>query len=217
MEATTTNEANLKQDAERLLRVIANARQRLEEIGRIRPAFTMSDITPDRCNFPDRIIEAQVRRFRDSFDSIDVSEDCDTDDVEKWDLVAGGSTRYEVEETGDDEWCVIDTEDDRRHLVSGLTEEEAEDQAADSNREDTLERLYGFPFAQNVGYIISTHDVERFAAAGFLVWRYDDNRLIAGIDGGGYSMDGAHWAPVFFEARRGQLIDTEQGPRMVQP
>lgn len=199
-----------------------------------RPALTLDAITPDRCNIPDRVIEGEIRAFRNRYDGIDVTDLADENgnqDPEKWEHIAGGrdSERFEVREipdpdyapaSEDDEtpvvYAVVDTEGAGDGIVETfMDEDDAESDRDERNREAFGESLYGFPFAHNHGYVIDGWDVESFAAAGFLVWLYDGDKYIVGIDGGGYSFDGAHWAPLFFSRMAGVKIETETGPRIV--
>lgn len=201
---------------------------KLQALAALRPALTMRDITPDLCNIPDGVIEDQICRLRGQYDRIDCAL-LDTEDIDKWELVGGGSERFVVQA-------------DRRNLIDeidghNLNDEEVTYQVVDSetgeaedfvdeddatsaaevyNHDDTTENLHGFPFAQTWGYLLEGEwEIEQFASCGFLVWRYDGDKLIAGIDGGGYSFDGQHWAPLFYGKRRGQTIDTITGPRRV--
>lgn len=219
-------------EARNIINGIKIFRARLAELADLRPPITLADITPDMCNIPDREIAAEIQTFRNRFNQIDVSDftadDGCSQNIEDWELVAGGSLRYSSREIyleGDDDdvkYDVIDTEDGDRSVLGtdSLFDDgaDADNECMERNRDATMESLHGFPFAHNYGVVIEQYDVELFANAGFLVWRYKGDKLIAGIDGGGYSFEGAHWAPLF-HARAvlgGWLVETSTGPRRVR-
>lgn len=64
---------------------------------------------------------------------------------------------------------------------------------------------YGWPVAHGRMYYVADNWLERkllddpaiATAAGFLVFYDPDGNLYLGIDGGGYSFDAAHWAPLY--------------------
>lgn len=176
----------------------------------------------------DRAVEGQVDRFRQRYDSVDVTL-LDTSDPDKWELVGGcASERFEVREVRhniDDEidghsindefaeWHVYDTWDGvvaSEHVDETDAMEYCDLRNLDQGRDD----LYGFPFAHRWGYSIEEREIERFVAHGFVVWRFD-GEPIAGIDGGGYSFDDAHWRPMWLAMMEGCVIDTDGGPRVL--
>lgn len=225
--------------AELLVRSRDDIDRALRELAERREPLTLKDITPDNCNIPDREIELAVRKLRDSYDSIDVSvlDTTSTSACEKWELIAGWCDRYKVrvctryerhapsasDIPAENYWVVLDTENDDQNAselgdceAAYYDEAEANEACARLNREETTVNLNGFPFAQTYGYEIEEGEAEEFASCGFLVWKYDDDKVIAGIDGGGYSMDGAHWAPLLYLKRKGRTIETSTGPRRVE-
>lgn len=200
--------------------------QEIRTLAMVRPPIGMQDITADRCNIPDRAIEAQVVSLRHRYNAVDCS--ALDQDPEKWELLAGESERYVVETrpdpdfipaTEEDEnpglWFVVDTEEDDAELFDD--EDDANTACEEYNREDTTNNLAGFPFAQTYGFELeSKYEVGQFASAGFLVYRYDDDKYIAGVDGGGYDQTGGHWAPLFYAKYKGTIIETETGPRRLE-
>jgi len=85
--------------------------------------------------------------------------------------------------------------------------------------DDEEEReLHGFPFAWNMGWVLEgTHWLDELSQAGFLVYRYDDDTIIAGIDGGGYSFMDAHFKPLYaaLAEKNGWLVETKHGTRLI--
>lgn len=214
-------------EAQRLMAGIALYQTELSNLAQVRPPITLNEVCRDRCNFTDRTVEAQVQAFMNRYDAVYVPDLAKLEDPESWELVAGGggAERYAVkriegrEPTEAAEFWVYDTEDSITvgHSYDEDEEPDCCDEVDRRNAEHTLENLNGFPFAQSYGYEIESFEIEQFAAAGFLVYRYDGDRLIAGIDGGGYSFLGAHWAPLYWaKALAGEwVVDTDTGPRRV--
>lgn len=106
-------------------------------------------------------------------------------------------------------------------------EEDAEQSAREKNYEAMREGSYGFPWANLWAYM--PDDVitdQELKDAGFVVarycggegnWRQDDDYRLVGIDGGGYNMVGAHWAPLCaaVHARRNWQVETDNGPAYI--
>lgn len=150
----------------------------------------------------DRAFEQAVREWmRVWMPSID-STLLDRNDYDKWELL---TQRYEERDGR-----VFDTHEG----------EFVEDEDADM---DDLEREWrdtfcGFPFAWNTAWTLEgEHWTDELSAAGFLVYRYDGDTIIAGIDGGGYAFMDAHFKPLYaaLAAQNGWLIETVNGPRLI--
>jgi hypothetical protein len=207
----------------------------LEALADERAPLTFAEVCPDTCNIPDHTIRMEISRYMDRWDCVDVSDLEDENghqDIEAWEFRAGGVVRYEVREIPDPDYepeneedesrsvfAVVDTENDDEIMETFTDEEDADREAEDKSRDHRLESLYGFPFANNYARIIHERDIDDFAAAGFLVWENNvTGKLYAGIDGGGYSYEGAHFAPLWWRAasRGGWLVETETGPRRVR-
>lgn len=204
----------------------------LSQLAELRAPLTMADITPDLCNFPDRVIEGEVRALMDRYNTIDVSDLADDDgnqDVETWEHVAGGPEPFEVRAVPDPSFEPNDVDDEYPEVYQVVDtdsddvaetfddESDAENDRDERNREYREENLHGFPFAHNYAVEIERFEVEDFADAGFLVYEYRGDKLIAGIDGGGYSFMGQHWSRVFHAkaVRGGWKVETSTGPRRV--
>lgn len=198
--------------AENLIRAKEGIDRVLAGLAEHRPPITAKDIAPDGCNFTDRSIEHDcVAWMRSRYTPVDASEMLHDPDL--WELLSLGE-RFAVREV-DLGYEVIDTDTDET-VCECSDEDEAIIEAGDRNREATMEGLCGFPFAQSWGYEISRDDVEKFERAGFVVWLYDGDRYIAGIDGGGYSFAAPHYLPVYLEDHDGSTIPTSTGPRRVE-
>lgn len=200
------------------------------ELGRSLPPVRYGDLIADGCNFLDRAFERDVEEFMQKHLTPIDTPLLDRDDFEKWELL---TPRYELRATfietrdSDEEeaWCIFDH--DTGHLVTEADEEgeevplyfafesDAESARDDLEREDEQSR-YGFPFAWNTGWVVEdTYWLDELRSAGFLVYRYDGDAVIAGIDGGGYSFKGAHFAPLYaaLAAKNGWMVRTNAGPR----
>tara|TARA_Y100000310_G_scaffold256476_2_gene264284 strand:+ start:2283 stop:3077 length:795 start_codon:yes stop_codon:yes gene_type:complete len=103
---------------------------------------------------------------------------------------------------------------------------DAENKANEMNSEAMHEGMYGFPWANSWFYcpddFIEAKDLKE---AGFTVatycggegdWRSDQSFRLCGIDGGGYSFKGAHFAEIYFLTclRRGWEVATDNGKMM---
>jgi hypothetical protein len=151
---------------------------------------------------------------------IERNEDEDTD----WYVVADAHYVNEplLEDGGD---TTINLEGDE--VAVWFYENEAEQVAAERNQESWDESRYSFPWASSYvflpGYCIDKGDL---AKAGFIVgeylggkgdWREDDWYDVCGIDGGGYSFKGAHFAKLaaLTAERLGWPVPTDKGDRRV--
>ena len=110
-------------------------------------------------------------------------------------------------------------------LPDGITafwddKERAEERAREMDYEE--DHHYGFPWANNWAYFPDERFTkEELQAAGFRVGHYTggDKQLyrVCGIDGGGYSFEGQHWAPLcaIFHETRNLKVETEAGMRFI--
>jgi len=94
-----------------------------------------------------------------------------------------------------------------------------EHEAEDVARQLDHERFepHGYPWANNWAYMPDDRITdEQLQAAGFTVATYREHRL-AGIDGGGYSFSGQHFAALcaIVHAAYGWPVDTDNGPRLI--
>ena len=191
------------------------------DLGRTLPPVKFTDLLPDRCNFRDRSFERDVDEFRRThLAPIDTSL-LDREDPDKWELLTPRYESREIEggyavwdyntgtfvtqedEDGNDGVAVFDDAGDADERMCDLQAEEEQ-------------ALCGFPFAWNNGWVVeNTYWLDEMRAAGFLVYRYDGEAIIAGIDGGGYSFRGAHFAPLYaaLAAKNGWMVRTNAGPR----
>jgi hypothetical protein len=162
------------------------------------PTVNFRALVPDRCNFKDRTFEKFVDRFMERFmpgfplGLLDTSSEVAR---ERWEIVE------------DDPYDHVTEVPDGRYLASGdgFEEEffETEDDAIDFVRERMEESGYGFPWAWNWAFrpddLITDDELRE---AGFTVAQYtggaggrdEDEYRLCGIDGGGYSFKGAHFA-----------------------
>lgn len=236
MTSTNTKTASVEALRE-LTKQIAALEDARRELARALPPITLKDVCPDGHNV-EAAFERDVRRFMaDRMQPIDVTmldptdedEAYSFDKIERWELL---TPRYEVREldaTDDegeplfgifdhDEGGFVDDEDDDVGVLKFDDESDADDRCSDLNNEDK-ENLHGFPFAWNIGWIVDHKSwIDDLRACGFLVYRFDGDKLIAGIDGGGYSFMGAHFAPFYarLAARNEWLVETKDGPRLIK-
>lgn len=108
-------------------------------------------------------------------------------------------------------------------LDVAYSQEDALDVAQETNRERCDERSYGFPWANNTCFLPDDRlDDQTLADAGFVVYRYlggegnwreDEQYRLCGIDGGGYSFEGAHFAKLYalVHERKHWKVRTSQG------
>jgi len=191
------------------------------DLGRKLPPVRYKDLVRDG-NFIDRTFERGVDKFmREHMTALDTTL-LDREDPDKWELLL---PRYETREVeggyavwDHDEGAFVSGESADGDAVGVLTFEEAQDadeRMCDLQSEDEQNR-HGFPFAWNWGWVLGNdYWLDELRGAGFLVYRYDGDAIIAGIDGGGYSFKGAHFAPLYaaLAAKNGWMIETNAGPR----
>lgn len=214
---------------------IASLQDAQRTLARVLPPITFDDVCADGCNV-DSTFERDVRRFMaDRMQPIDVTllVDGEHHDPEKWFLLTPRYEGRELPPTAKDASDEGEGEDDVTYGVFDLDEQEFvkdgedvlrfddEDDADDHARElqmDEDESRHGFPFAWNTGWIVEHQSwIDDLRSCGFLVYRYDGDQIIAGIDGGGYSFMGAHHAPFYarLAARFDWLVETKDGPRRI--
>lgn len=193
------------------------------ELGRQLPPVRYKDLVPDGCNFRDLTFSRGVDKFmQERMTALDTTL-LDRDDPDKWELL---TPRYEVREVEVDEttrygvWDHVAGEYVKGEDGEPLAfedESDADDKRCDLEA-DADECRYGFPFAWNTGWVVEKdYWLDELRDAGFLVYRYDGDTIIAGIDGGGYSFKGAHFAPLYatLAAKHGWMIETNAGPRFI--
>lgn len=208
-----------------LTRTIEEARYEQHKLARELPPVRFTDLCSDGTNVTDRAFEVSVRAWmNENMSPIDTTL-LDREDSEKWELL---TPRYEVRQSDpmDEEslWYVWDRQE------AGFVSEEILDEpvafeeewlaqdALLSLEDENINALAAFPFAWNTGWVLdSTYWLAELQAAGFLVYRYDGDAIIAGIDGGGYSFMGAHFAPLYaaVAAKNDWLVETDDGPRRI--
>jgi hypothetical protein len=145
----------------------------------------------------------------------------DTSDYERWELEPLGTCEVESEVESDmhELFFVIDCDGERHEFAE---ESDAEYFAQEQN-EQAEERRHGFPWAWNWCFLPhETITTRHLQDAGFVVASYrggdgDDYRL-AGIDGGGYSFKGAHYAKLYalVAADYGWKVNTDNGPALIE-
>jgi hypothetical protein len=204
--------ARMREISEQISRLIGER----ADLGSTLPPVRYSDLVRNG-NFRDRSFERDVDEFRRThLTPIDVTL-LDREDPDKWELL---TPRYESREH---EWgyAVWDydtgafvTEDDGQPLVFSSADD-ADERMCDLQSEDEQSRC-GFPFAWNTGWVLeSVHWLDEVRSAGFLVYQYGGDVIIAGIDGGGYAFKGAHFAPLYaaLAVKNGWMVRTNAGPR----
>ena len=137
-------------------------------------------------------------------------------DYERWELEPLGTC--EVDEIEDGLWEVVDNCGD---TVQFSDEDEAQEFADEQNEEAEEGRL-GFPWAWNWCHY-PNEDItdEDLRAAGFVIGLYTDSdgeqRRLCGIDGCGYSFQGAHFSKLYaiVHHRWGRPVPTVEGPRLL--
>lgn len=206
---------------------IAALEDQRREIGRALPPITFEDVCPDGHNVESAFGRDVSRFMQDRMKEIDVTM-LDVSDPDKWELLTQRYKVGELEPTGtdddrdvrygvldlDDERFVEDEDDDGKPLAFD-DKSDAQERCYELNSEDD-ENRHGFPFAWNTGFVVENESwIDDLRACGFLVYRYDGDQIIAGIDGGGYSFMGAHFAPFYarLAAKHGWLVETKNGPR----
>ena len=183
------------------------------------PTVTLRALVPDRCNFKDRTFEKFVGRFMERFmpgfplGLLDTSSETAH---ERWETVEDDPMEY-----------ITESQDGRHHADWNGCEEsfDHEEDAFDFVRERMEESRLGFPWAWNWAWMPDDRITDdELREAGFTVARYtggaggrdDDEYRLCGIDGGGYSFDGAHFAPLcaIVHANRRQYhwtVETDNG------
>ena len=210
----TTTLARMLAITEQLSRLIGER----VDLGRTLPPVKFTDLIADRCNFLDRSFERDVDEFMQKHLTPLDTTLINREDPDKWELL---TPRYESREVegGYAVWDYsmgefVTLEDD--DAVEVFAEAgDADEKMCDLQAEEE-QALCGFPFAWNNGWVVeNTYWLDEMRAAGFLVYRYDGEAIIAGIDGGGYSFRGAHFAPLYaaLAAKNGWMVRTNAGPR----
>jgi len=185
------------------------------------PTVNFRALVPDRCNFKDRTFEKFVDRFMERFmpgfplGLLDTSSEVAR---ERWEFVEDDPMDY-----------IAESWDGRHHADWNGCEEtfEYEDDAIDFVRERMEESRYGFPWAWNWAWMPDDRITDdELREAGFTVATYvggegargldTDEYRLCGIDGGGYSFKGAHFALLcaIVHANRSQYhwtVETDNG------
>ena len=216
---TRTPENPMLDNLKKLTRTIEMMRYEQHKLARELPPVAFSDLCGDGTNVTDRAFEVSIRAWMSgNMSPIDTTL-LDREDFEKWELLTPRYEAREAEEgyrvwdhdTGD--WA---DDDDGQKLVFD-NPDDADEKMCDLQHNDEQSR-HGFPFAWNTGWgVENTYWLAELQAAGFVVYRYDGDTLIAGIDGGGYSFMGAHFAPLYaaLAAKNDWLVETDDGPRRI--
>jgi hypothetical protein len=186
------------------------------------PTVTLRALVPDRCNFKDRTFEKFVDSFMQRYMTgfpmgmLDTSSEVAH---ERWEIVEDDPSEYVTEVP------------DGHYLASGdgFEEEffETEDDAIEFVRERMEESRLGFPWAWNWAWMPDDRITDdELREAGFTVATYvggegargldTDEYRLCGIDGGGYSFKGAHFALLcaIVHANRSQYhwtVETDNG------
>jgi hypothetical protein len=116
--------------------------------------------------------------------------------------------------------------EDEKNVLGWEDEGEAQEAAETADRcyqSEEGDNGYGFPWAHSYAFIPDGYiKDESLKKAGFRVatycggsgdWRDDQEFRLAGIDGGGYSFAGSHFAKLvaYHHEHRGMTVDTAQG------
>lgn len=217
---TISPENTMLSKLQTLTRAIEMMRYEQHKLARELPPVRFTDLCSDG-NVTDRAFEVSVRAWMSgNMSPIDTTL-LDREDFEKWELL---TPRYTLREDLSG-WQILDhdlggfvtLEDDDGNENTLVFEEEWEAQDKRDELEDENTN-HGFPFAWNTGWVLdNTYWLAELQAAGFLVYRYDGDTVIAGIDGGGYSFMGAHFAPLYaaIAAKNDWLVETDDGPRRI--
>ena len=172
------------------------------------PTVTLRDLVPDRCNFKDRTFEKFVDRFKRGFmpgfplGLLDTSSEVAH---ERWEIVGDDPSEFVSQRdlmlyNGDDDRCITHYHADWNGCEETF---ETVDEAIDFVRERMEENRLGFPWAWNWSWMPDERITDdELREAGFTVAHYtggaggrdDDQYRLCGIDGGGYSFKGAHFA-----------------------
>jgi len=186
------------------------------------PTVNLRALVPDRCNFKDRAFERFVDRFMERFmpgfplGLLDTSSEVA---YERWEIVEDDPTEHitEIQEERDD---LIVT----RYLADWNGYEETFDcfdDAFDHVRQCMDESRYGFPWAWSWAFLPDDRITDdELREAGFTVAHYTGGDgvtyRLCGIDGGGYSFAGAHFATLCAivyanRSKHGWTVETDNG------
>lgn len=182
-----------------------------QTLGLTLPPVTLTDLENDRA-FENNVRD-WMRLWMTSIDTTLLDRDYD-----KWELLI---ERYEVRELQDAQgevvYGVYDLVDDV--LLDGTAYDESDMHLkADDLEREWKDGFLGHPFAWNTGWVLAhTHWLDELKSAGFLVYEYDGDAIIAGIDGAGYSFMDQHFKPLYarLAEKNGWLVATEDGPRRI--
>jgi len=184
------------------------------------PTVTLRALVADRCNFLDGKFERFVTTFMDRFlpgfplGLLDTSSEIAH---ERWEIVEDDPME-----------CITESQDGRHHVDWNGYEEtfDHEEEAFDFVRERMEESRYGFPWAWSWAFLPDeriTNDELR--EAGFTVATYTggeggragDQYRLCGIDAGGYSFRGAHFATLcaIVHGNRSWTVPTNDGPAYI--
>jgi len=179
------------------------------------PAVTLQALVPDRCNFKDRTFERFVDRFMERFMPgfpLGLLDTSSGRAHERWEIVEDDPME-----------CIAESQDGCYRVDWNGCEEtfDNEDDAIDFVRQCMDESRYGFPWAWNWAFRPDDRITDdELREAGFTVAHYtggdDCQYRLCGIDGGGYSFKGAHFATLcaIVHANRSQYgwtVETDNG------
>jgi len=184
------------------------------------PTITLRALVPDRCNFLDGKFESSVNTFMDRFmpgfplGLLDTSSEIAH---ERWEIVEDDPME-----------CITESQDGRHHADWNGYEEtfDFEEEAFDFVRERMEESRYGFPWAWNWAFLPDERITnDELLAAGFTVATYTGGEggragyqyRLCGIDSGGYSFRGAHFATLcaLVHENRRWTVPTNDGPAYI--
>jgi hypothetical protein len=182
-------------------------------------------LNPDNCNIQDREFERAIDRFmsvRMPGFPLQLLER----DYERWEIEP--SHTYTVKREADDvtgpngESNPYSVEDEYGDVHLFDCESEAEDFCDEQREEDEQGRL-GFPWAWNWCHYPDEYITdEQLREAGFTIGLYTDSdgeqRRLCGIDGCGYSFQGAHFSKLYAIVSQSEPrtpVDTKDGPRLL--
>ncbi len=205
--------------------------------------LSLSSLVPDRCNFTDQAFLSDVRRFMAGDMPGFPLGLLDTDDFDRWEIVAadrytaeeiettdeeGECYAYVVNDSGDGWWPLEDAGCDTPdgETYDGRPWYYDEDQAIEAasmlSSHAEYETRLGFPWAWNWCWQPSDRITdEQLQRAGFTVANYTggdgDTYRLAGIDGCGYSFEGAHFALLYaiVAEEYGWPVETDNGERRI--
>lgn len=176
-------------------------------------------LNPDNCNIKDVEFERAIDRFMErrmpGF-PLQLLER----DYERWELEPLGDCKpVYCSDPHAADWQV---EDESGEVHGFDDEDEAEDFAQEQNEQAEEGRL-GFPWAWNwCHYPCEYITDEQLRAAGFTIGLYTDSdgeqRRLCGIDGCGYSFQGAHFSKLYaivMNAEPRTPVDTKDGKRLL--